>query len=57
MVSTYHHYISSPLWEGNRYGKGQFASPLKDMKEQTILIENSAENKNDSYRQRTKYDD
>ena len=57
MVSAYHHYISSPLWGGNRYGKGQFYSPLKDMREQTILIENSEENKNDSYRQRTKYDD
>ena len=57
MVSTYHQYISSPLWEGKRYGKGQFYSPLKDMREQTILIENSRENKNDSYRQKTKYDD
>ena len=57
MVSTYHQYNSSPLWEGKRYGKGQFFSPLKDMREQTILIENSEENKNDSYRQRTKYDD
>ncbi len=57
MVSTYHQYISSPLWEGRRYGKEQFFSPLKDMGEQTILIEKNEENKNDSYRQRTKYDD
>ncbi len=57
MVSTYHQYISSPLWEGKRYGSGQFFSPLKDLSEQTILVENSEENKNDSYRQRTKYDD
>lgn len=57
MVNTYHQYISSPLWEGKRYGKGQFYSPLKDMREQTVLVENSKENKNDSYRQRTKYDD
>ncbi len=57
MVSTYHQYISSPLWEGRRYGKEQFFSPLKDMREQTILIEKNEENKNDSYRQRTKYDD
>ncbi len=57
MVSTYHHNISSPLWEGKRYGNGQFFSPLKDRNEQTILVENSRENKNDSYRQRTKYDD
>ena len=45
------------MWEGKRYGKGQFYSPLKDMREQTVLVENSKENKNDSYRQRTKYDD
>ena len=57
MISTYHQYISSPLWEGRRYGKEQFFSPLKDMGEQTILIEKNEENKNDSYRQRTKYDD
>lgn len=57
MVTIYQHYISSPLVEGNRYGSKQFASPLKDMNEQTILIENSEEDKNDSYRQRTKYDD
>lgn len=57
MVSTYHQYISSTLWEGRRYGKEQFFSPLKDMREQTILIEKNEENKNDSYRQRTKYDD
>lgn len=57
MVSTYHQYIGSPLWEGKRYGNGQFFSPLKDMNEQTVLVENSKENKNDSYRQRTKYDD
>lgn len=57
MVNTYHQYISSPLWEGRRYGKEQFFSPLKDMREQTILIEKNEENKNDSYWQRTKYDD
>ena len=38
MVTTYHHYISSPLAKGNRYGTRQFASPLKDMNEQTVLI-------------------
>lgn len=57
MVSTHHQYISSPLWEGRRYGKEQFFSPMKDMGEQTILIEKNEENKNDSYQQRTKYDD
>ena len=34
MAVTYHQYISSPLWEGRRYGTGQFYSPLKDMREQ-----------------------
>lgn len=54
---NYTHYISSPLLDGPRYGSKQFASPLKDMREQTILKENHEVNKNDSYRQRTKYDD
>ncbi len=57
MVSTYQQYIGSSLWEGKRYGSGQFFSPMKDIREQTILIEDSKENKNDSYRQRTKYND
>ena len=43
-----------------RYAVGNtgkyFASPFKDMKEQTILVENP-DSKNDSYRQKTKYDD
>ena len=29
MASTYHQYISSPLWEGKCYGKGQFYSILR----------------------------
>ena len=57
MTTTYHQYIGSSLWEDKRYGSGQFYSPMKDIREQTILIEDSKENKNDSYRQRTKYDD
>lgn len=57
MTTTYHQYIGSSLWEGKRYGNGQFFSPLKDMREQTILVEDSQKNRNDSYRQRTKYDD
>ena len=51
------HYINSTLKNGSHYGKGCFASPMKELNEQTVLIENSRENKNDSYRQRTKYDD
>ena len=53
---NYTYYISSPLISGARYGSKQFASPLKELNEQTVLIEN-CENKNDSYRQKTKYDD
>ena len=44
----------------NRYYTGStgryFASPLKDFREQTVLVE-TAEAPNDSYRQKTKYDD
>ena len=53
---NYIHYISSPLVNGSHYGKRGFASPMKELNDQTVLVENS-ENKNDSYRQRTKYDD
>lgn len=51
------HYINSTLKNGSHYGKGCFASPMKELNEQTVLVENSKENKNDSYRQKTKYDD
>ena len=44
------HYINSTLKNGSHYGKGCFASPMKELNEQTVLVENSRENKNDSYR-------
>ena len=50
------HYITSSLVNGSHYGNRGFASPMKELNDQTVLVENS-ENKNDSYRQRTKYDD
>lgn len=53
---NYIHYISSPLVNGSHYGNRGFAFPMKELNDQTVLVENS-ENKNDSYRQRTKYDD
>ena len=53
---NYIHYISNPLVNGSHYGNRGFASPMKELNDQTVLVENS-ENKNDSYRQRTKYDD
>lgn len=45
--------------EKNYYsGRGKhFASPLKELNEQTVFIENEEVNTNDSYRQQTKYDD
>ena len=54
---SYTHYIGSPLINGSHYGSGRFASPMKELNEQTVLVENCEENKNDSYRQKTKYDD
>ena len=48
--------ITSPLTGGSHYGNKGFASPMKELNEQTVLVEN-CENKNDSYRQKTKYDD
>ena len=53
---NYIHYISSPLVNGSHYGNRGFASPMKELNDQTVLVENG-ENRNDSYRQRTKYDD
>lgn len=53
---NYTHYVSSPLLGGVRYGKKGFASPMKELNEQTVLLEGCG-NKNDSYRQKTKYDD
>ncbi|MCI8482874.1 MAG: hypothetical protein HFH41_00875 [Lachnospiraceae bacterium] len=54
---NYTHDINSTLINGSYYGKGCFASPMKELNEQTVLVENNRENKNDSYRQKTKYDD
>lgn len=54
---NYTHYINSALINRSHYGKGRFASHMKELNEQTVLVENSRENKNDSYRQKTKYDD
>lgn len=53
---NYIHYISSPLVNGSHYGNRGFASPMKELNDQTVLVENG-ENRNDSYRQKTKYDD
>lgn len=53
---SYTHYINSPLVNGPHYGNRGFASPMKELNDQTVLVENG-ENKNDSYRQKTKYDD
>lgn len=53
---NYVHYVTSPLLKGPRYGSGRFVSPMKEMNERTVLVENS-ENHNDSYRHKTKYDD
>ena len=54
---NYTHYINSTLKNTSHYGKGCFASPMKELNEQTVLEENSRENKNDSYRQKTNYND
>lgn len=56
----YYYYQIDGGISNNRYAVGNtgkyFASPFKDMREQTILVENP-DSKNDSYRQKTKYDD
>lgn len=60
-MQRYAHTVSGGLLEGRRYYVGNagksFASPMKELNEETVLIEKPKENKNDSYRQHTKYDD
>lgn len=61
---AHHHMRRSAIFVGgpgglitrSHYGSKGFASPMKELNEQTVLVEN-CENKNDSYRQKTKYDD
>lgn len=48
--------LSHHQYRSNYTGKF-FASPLKDMREQTIFAENEKTNPNNSYRQWTKHDD
>lgn len=54
---NYSYYIGGSLVDAPHYGSKLFASPMKEMNEQTVMVENCEENKNDSYRQKTKYDD
>lgn len=60
-MQRYAHTVSGGLLDGRRYYVGNagksFASPMKELNEETVLIEKPKENKNDSYRQHTKYDD
>ncbi len=60
-MQRYAHTVSGGLLEGRRYYVGNagksFASPMKELNEETVLIEKPRENNNDSYRQHTKYDD
>lgn len=36
---NYIHYISSPLVNGSHYGNRGFASPMKELNDQTVLVE------------------
>ena len=45
---NYTYYISSPLISGTQYGSKGFASPMKELNEQTVLVE-SCENKKSFY--------
>ncbi|MCH5267075.1 MAG: hypothetical protein J1E62_01920 [Lachnospiraceae bacterium] len=60
-MQNYVTYISGGLLDAKNYYKGnvpnkRYASPLKELGEQTILSE-EADSRNDSYRQWSKYDD
>lgn len=57
----YVHSIGGTLAEGKNYYAGSmgkfFASPMKELNQKTVLVEEASENSNDSYRQHTKYND
>lgn len=60
-MGHYVHYIGGGIVDSKIYETGNaaksFKSPMKELNEQTVLIENAKTNKNDSYHQHTKYDD
>lgn len=50
--------IGGTLVNGKRYNmENYFASPMKELYQRTVLVEDGKENNNDSYRQHTKYND
>lgn len=57
----YIHVIGGALANGKNYYVGSagkcFASPMKELNQKTVLVEDAKENSNDSYRQHTKYND
>lgn len=60
-MEHYVYYVSGGLVDGRTYEAGNtgksFLSPLKELGEKTVLIENAKTNKNDSYHQYAKYSD
>ena len=60
-MGHYVHYIGGGIVDSKIYETGNaaksFKSPMKELNEQTVLIENAKTNKNDSYHQHTKYDE
>ncbi len=60
-MQRYSHMVSGGLLDGRRYYVGNtgksFASPMKELNEETVLIEKTKGDNNDNYRQHTKYDD
>lgn len=57
----YVHNMESELATGKNYYAANtdkyFASPMKELNQKTILVEDAETNRNDSYRQHTKYND
>lgn len=57
----YAHAIGGSLADGRNYyvhgAEKFFASPMKELNQKTVLMEEAKENNNDSYRQHTKYND
>lgn len=50
--------IGSTLVNGKKYNvENYFVSPMKELYQKTVLVEDGKENNNDSYRQHTKYND
>ena len=57
-MTNYVQTIGGTLVNGKKYNvENYFLSPMKELYQKTVLVEDDKKNNNDSYRQHTKYND